>query len=326
MQDTDRIAQSLGTTESGSPLGWRTPQRIWTFGRRLILEDEAIVWRRDLPHDGHRVLPDFTLLVEFVRLAEESIDDEQFLVFARRWGLLGLCSHGLPRTHDQNTIPYSVSFGLWLNGDWNCSSGVESPEPVEWWRYWARQARALVALIASVRMGEAGAIEHWETVWSPGPWVRDELREKTRDVIEEVRLGLHIRVIDEIGVQRDELAHSIETWLRLASVGLKVHWWSEGPRPVLTNVALFDTIGMLILFLGGDSSGFAVCSGCHAPFMPQRRLGPRDRARYCADCRRDHRPQREASRSAYRRNTADPVFRAKEAARRRASRRRRPGD
>jgi len=320
MPDSHRLSRPLGDTESGSPLEWRTPQRIWTFGKRLVLEDGAIVLRVDLPHDGHRALPDFELLSEFVRLADESVAETRVLAFARRWGLLGLCPHGLPRTHDRNRIPYSIGFGLWLIGDWTCSSGVETPEPIEGWRYWARQARALVALIASLRMDDVGAIEHWETLWSPGSWVHGDLWARATDVIEEIRLDLHDRVIDEIGVQRDQLAKSVETWLRLASVELKVNWFGDRPQPVLTNATLFDTIGMLILFLGGDLSGFALCSGCHAPFIPGRRLGPRDRARYCVACRGEHRPQREASKAAYRRNAMDPAYRAKEAARRRASR------
>jgi hypothetical protein len=322
MRDTTRTTSlaGLGQRESGTPLSWRSPARIWTFGSRYDVRDEEIVWVMDRPHDGHFVTPDFGLLRAFVGLADPDASAQDVLAFARAWGMLGLCPHGLPRTHDPNSIPYSVGFPLSITADWSCESGVKSREQVDWWRYWAGQAAALASLIAAVRSDQLGPPAHWETLWSPGPWARGGLWDESADAVAEIRDDLQAGAIDHVPGQRDEIAGALDAWLRLAQVRVKVNWWSEQLRIEIRNRGLFDSIGLLLVFLAGDLEGFALCHACQTPFVPRRRLGPRDRARYCADCRAEHRPQREASRAAYRRKAADPVFRAKEAARRRASR------
>lgn len=315
------VPGSLAVRESGVPLAWRSPRRIWTPGSAVELNDGSIVWGRTKPSDRGFIEPEFRLLDEFVRLADPAASDEQILSFARSWGLLGLCSHGLPRTHDPNSIPYSLSFGLWLTGNWWCQSGLSSPEPVACWRYWARQAAALATLIAAVRAETLGAPRDWEVLWSPGPWVSGEPWDQSIAAIDGGYRYLRQRVFGQLGSQREHLAGALQTWLRLGGVQIEVSWaFSERPRVDVRNRGLFDTIGLLLVFVAGELEGFTFCHACRAPIAPRRRLGPRDRWRYCAACRTEKRPQQEASRAYHRRTAADPAFRAAEAARKREAR------
>jgi hypothetical protein len=310
----------LGQRESGLPLSWRNPARIWTFGSRYDLDNGQIVWNKERLRGGHWVTPDFRMLRAFIRLGSPAASAEDFLAFARAWGTLGLCPHGLPRTHDPSVVPYGVGFPLWIRGDWSCTAGGStSPEQIEWWRYWARQATALASLVAAVRSERLGQQSDWETLWAHGPWAIGGPWDNDADVIAEIRSDLP-GGIEHIALQRESIAGALEAWLRLAAIQVTVNWRSESLKVEVRNRSLFDSIGLLLVFLAGDLEGFVFCHACHTPFVPRRRLGPRDRALYCADCRAEHRPQRDASRRAHRRRAADPAYLAQEAARRRATR------
>jgi len=273
------------------------------------------------PSDTGFVRPEFRLLEEFVRLADPGAGDDQILSFARAWGLLGLCPHGLPRTHDRNQIPYSLSFGFWLSANWWCTSGVDQPERIEWWRYWAGQAAALASLIAAVREERLGAPTDWEVLWTPGPWVTGDPWDQSTRAIEGRYRYLRERVLEGLGAQRELLAGALQDWLRLGGVQVEVSWaLTERPTVEVRNHALFDTIGLLLTFLAGDLEGFTFCHACGAQIVPHRRLGPRNRWRYCAACRAARRPQREASRAYHRRQAVDPAYQVAEAARKRAAR------
>ncbi len=76
----------------------------------------------------------------FLRLATEE-DDEAYVRFAQDFGVLGLGTDGLPITDWRSAGPGPVVAGdpLW---HW---------EPIEAWRVWARNARALVALSVALK-------------------------------------------------------------------------------------------------------------------------------------------------------------------------------
>jgi hypothetical protein len=310
----------LGVTEAGVPLAWRNPYRIWTLGPRYRLREGGIVFDPILPRGGHLVTPTFRTLTEFVKLADPATTDEDILEYARRWGMLGLCPHGLPRTHDARRVPYSLGLGLWLADDYTCGSGIDSPERVSWWRFWAGQAWALVAVMANLRAERSANEDGWEVLLTPGPWITTKIASEVSDVVLEDRADLGARVTDNVAAQRDHCAAVLEAWLRMARVQPQVRWWIDGPRLEVRNSGLFDSLGLLLTFLGGDRHGIAFCHACRAPLIPTKRLGRRDRAHYCQSCRDEGRPRRDASRAYYRRKAADPTFLESEAARQRRRR------
>lgn len=310
---------SLGSTEQGVPLSWRNPAPIRTFGSRYQLRDHAIVFEISGPHDSHRVTPTFAMLSKFVELADANLSNDRVLEFARRWGMLGLCHHGLPRNHDQHRVPYSLGLGLSLDDDYPCRSGVFEPEPISAWRFWASQAAALMRVMSALRADDLGRHEDWEVLWMPGPWVPEGVASEVTDVVQDIRDDLESRVLRAAGAERDLCAGALETWLRLGRVEPRVSFGSV-PRLELRNSGVFDSLGLLLIFLGGDVTGFAFCHSCRTPLIPVKRLGPRDRAHYCQACREEGRPARDAKRAYYRRRAVDPAFRVAEAARKRRRR------
>jgi hypothetical protein len=316
------VPSPLGVRESGVPLAWRSPARLWAPGSRLEVVDGAIVWvtGKKVP-DGGLVAPDFRLLDEFVRLADPIASDGQIVAFARAWGQLDLCPHGLPRTHDPNSIPHSLNLGFSLGGDWRCRSRVGDSEQLDWWRYWARQAAALRSLIADVRLEKLGSQDDWEVTWTAGPWATGDAWEHAKRAVADSLEYLRSNTSSSLALQRELIARALQSWLRLGGVQVEISWtFSERPSVEVRNKGLFDTIGLLLVFLAGQLEGFALCRGCGTQISPGRRLGPHDRARWCAVCRDEGRPRREASRAYHRRKAADSAFRAAEADRKRRSR------
>ena len=77
----------------------------WTGdGMRLIvpkdikLRRQGLFWRDGtLPFDRVAVTPN--LLGEFLKLGLSDSTGEDVLVFAQRWGVIGICEHGFPHSH-----------------------------------------------------------------------------------------------------------------------------------------------------------------------------------------------------------------------------------
>src|SRR5579871_6732932 len=69
----------------------------------IQISDEKIIWRVGRPTESGEMLslreiePDSQLFTRFMKL--HSADDKQLLDFARNYGVLGLCEHGLPMFH-----------------------------------------------------------------------------------------------------------------------------------------------------------------------------------------------------------------------------------
>src|ERR1700682_234453 len=74
--------------------------RVEVAGDRLIVPGRA----PDGDSDWKAVEAPDDLLRRFVALT--GAKDEKILGFARRWGLLGLCEHGLPSEHNREIDPY----------------------------------------------------------------------------------------------------------------------------------------------------------------------------------------------------------------------------
>lgn len=320
------IAGLMEDTETGVPRAWRMAGFFFSPGRALEIHDGSIVWRLGTEDSGLFVDPKPEMLIEFVGLARPNVTDGRILEYAQTWGMLELCPEGLPRTHDVNLIPSSLGLGASLHVRSHCQrGGMGEPERLEWWRYWAAQAAALAQIIASLRSSRLAASQDWETLRRPGPWAVGEDWERTLRLVGEPLDQMFVSASRSQMQQRRLVGRTLDAWLLLADVRPKISWTSVRPVIEFRPAGLFGTLGLQLVFAAAEIDGFELCYGCHAPIVPRRRLGPRDLHIYCQHCREEGRPSREANEARYRRRSADPEFRQREAQRQRARRARKRG-
>jgi hypothetical protein len=220
---------------------------------------------------------------------------EGCLRFARRWGRLGLCPHGLPE-HSAN-----VMHGKYHDGTWRrtcpllkiCDHRQEFPEPLDAWVALARQAKAILRLTTELEDGQGGNSTAWEAL-NAGPdglWGWRNHR------------GTHNRngtvAYDEIpdtetaaAWRWSEITGAVNRWLQAAHVGPSVARTPGSYSVTLGGNGLLGALGIQLMMAISPSqwrsrlSGVAHCSHCGEAFQPMRRLRRRQN-NFCPDCRAD---------------------------------------
>ena len=233
----------------------------------------------------------------FLRLAGAS--DQQVLEYARTWGSLGLC-----RPH----------LRLLYHGGAQCE--LLLVEPVEVWRFCARQLGALLRVAAQLRGGDTPTQEDWDLLqlWPdrlgpeelealagpepPRPWPVPRASRGTfltmpwtGDFLLRVELGREPEPRERhraLDPKRQALATSLN-WTRVAK--LANAWLHEsGLRPTLKAIGGIDSPLWLGYEFGGLSSVLAIqvadalayhdlylCDLCQAPFSTRQRRRPSER-------------------------------------------------
>ena len=87
--------------------------------------------------------------------------------YARRWGVLEICKHGLPASHNPFR-PDRDDYCSPMSGAGGCL-----PSPVSTWRLLSARFRALVRIDAKLRAGELGMPEDWRLL---SPHIKDNKR------------------------------------------------------------------------------------------------------------------------------------------------------
>lgn len=111
--------------------GWYVPEVVNLQGDDLVWDWFSTNARAG--QEANRIRATSELLGNFIRLHDA--DDDRILKFARKWGMLYLCEHGLPARH---TGDVCLPLGKWigLNG--------RNHEPIEGWRIYSRKAHELL--------------------------------------------------------------------------------------------------------------------------------------------------------------------------------------
>ena len=266
-------------------------ERLLPVGELMVpndveLEGEWLCWgwgvdplqwttRRPGPH----------ILRDFVRLADG--DGPTIRAYARRWGILGICEHGLPSSHlgNEDGTPRCRPLSRREDPAWR----FDGREPLERWRHFARQARAILNLAASLHTDQPGQPEDWQVVVQhrkqPVPWWRPSVE------AEWILLSSVVQEWIRIGDVRPVMA-------RGPTQGRQVEFGSSAG-----GTRLFGTLACQLLFTIARVTGVAVCSACAAIYTPTRRPRP-DQRRYCQSCRAGGVPQRDAQRDRQRRRRA----------------------
>lgn len=267
------------------------------------------------------------LFAAFVELA--TAPDIHIRDYARRWGVLRICRHGLPASHNppkpHNTAPHGVSATSVLN---------------------SVAARFGALSTHSEFLKHAGAaLADWQSQYAPTECrplgldrTKNELVPKAAlawEPIESWRLfaGQAVSVLQiahrlrggkvglpadwqrvyglsgqqapwwdqHVDVERLILARVINEWLALGGVRPSLSWSRPDPDVQLFGANLFSAIALQLAFAVSGRDGIAVCSACGRPYLPTRRPKAGQR-RYCKPCRMDGAPGRDAQNDCYRRN------------------------
>lgn len=203
-----------------------------------------------------------TALMAFLNLADAS--DREVAAFVRRHGHLGLCDHGLPRTHRplaNETIRRMGALCMHVT-----EGGTSGAEPLDHLRAWSQLARATVAAAAADEPEQipSEVALHWATVFgAPMP------------VLPADRRAAASRLLNRV-------------WLPLGLVRAEVNL---NGAPAVQTVAYAGVIGVIALqliraCLRGD---IAYCGVCGIAALAKRR--PQRGRRYLCGaeaCRREN--------------------------------------
>jgi hypothetical protein len=237
------------------------------------LEGERLVWK-DATIPSQYARPGPGLLERFIEL--HGAAPPAIRAYARRWGVLGICKHQLPATHNPEPVPF-------LSGPMTACRPLGWREGAPWepltaWRRYAAQMRALLNIGARLREGQRGRLEDWGVLYP------------RRDAHPEKRWWGHQVEADRAGV-----AHELREWLHIGQVALEPAW--DEPARLTLRIGVPGLFGALVAQLAlaiARTDGLAVCSACGMTYLPQRRPDPH-RRRYCPPCRRGGAPLRDAA-------------------------------
>jgi hypothetical protein len=254
----------------GRPIAWDK----WWVPSPVNIERDRLVWGLS---DGRLVHETDRLLEGFMPLAEAT--DGDICNYARRWGVFGICVHGLPASHYPRPEPLPNPLPSGERLPWCYPQGYWEGEPyelIEDWRGYSRKVSAIANVASRLHGGELGTREDWEVLNSTaggGPTIP-----RTRSIAADQR-GLCV-VVNQL--------------LRQAQVGVRYSW--EHDRAILQfdGAGLFGALVVQLALAIGRTDGLAVCSGCGVSYVPRRRPR-RDRRRYCEQCVRRGVPQRDAA-------------------------------
>lgn len=239
-----------------------------------------------------------SMLADFVRLCDA--DDAAILSYARKWGVLNICEHGLPCSHNQ--YPYGL-----IDGVKPCLPQLLTPLPaqgsdfrfgerLEHWRVWSRKAKALMTIGSHLNRRKLPRYGDWEVIkgFCESPWETESRP-----------------YMKSLASARKELAWEVDHWIALSQVRPRISWnetvadWRCSLDALCTGPNLFGVLAVyLIGAIAAPGRGIAICSSCAQPYIPERRPDP-NRNNYCRHC------QGKSGKQAARRDAARR-FRAKQ--------------
>lgn len=293
---------------------------VWRLSRKAVTDEDrlqAMAPERARVFGGYLAIqPGPGLLRGFAALADAHRG--RVLTYAKQWGVLGLCEHGMPACHRG---PVEHSDGCYPLG-WDGGGGRE---PLKAWRFYAQRAAICLRVASRLRRG--------------GRLTRDELKKPSLEVLKEsaasrVRQGAgltgdEVKVLTfgmvedspelEAAESWDALSMWASSWMRWGGVRPQLLSARSGepPRLVLApewtplkpHLPLFGALGIQLAFALASERGWACCSACGAFYDP-RRSPAAGRSNFCPDC--GVRAAWRTAASRYRRKTAQKASDVKE--------------
>jgi hypothetical protein len=264
---------------------------VWAVPGKLSVAGDLLVWSGPR-RVGEWPTPDMLrgMLSNFLNLDEGS--DQQVLEFARRWGVLGLCKHGLSAGHVHAAAigPAGAEPPLVRFQYHHCAAVRRSNqyvEPLAVWRSYAAQFNAALRIAAAIRRGQLGDLADWHTLQE---WCGGVMRFNTPEDAKHL------------------LAAVVNRWLEMTDVRPRFYWIADRTLFTLTNKmgsALFPALVVQLMVEISQSKGLTRCSGCGDVFALKLGQSAR-RSRFCPNCQKQNMPARLAARRYREREITDP--------------------
>lgn len=229
----------------------------------------AICWNYSLDDMGSASQDG--LLEAFLRLM--GAEPAKHLAFARRYGPLMICQHGLPPAHQ----PPGRFGNLSLSGC-RCAR----IEPLSVWGSYVEMFAALLTLAARLEGSPEGWTDERIELWKRALWWT------SRDEIPWWRKGRRS--------DKRVLLLTLEYWLGATGVRPMLYRPAEALRIRLGGGGVMGALSLQTTLAAARSDGIAFCSECQMPYAPKRRPNP-SRRNYCPTCRDEGVPNRDAQRA-----------------------------
>lgn len=237
-------------------------------------DEGLLLWRWEDKATSQPLRPEahgFGLLCEFMNLADAPV--ETVLAFARKWGVLEICQHGLPCTHN---LDYADKFlGRWCF-PLSYNEYKYFYEPIQFWHFYAGQMRALLNIAVRLKQGVPGLIENWKVIQATGLMQKSEV-----EVLgEELFAAIYGRTVED---DRKFVLKLLDRWLSMGDVRPNLVWDDEHCSVSFDNT-LFGMLVMQLMLEICSSGGIAFCHGCGKSYAPKVRRPKVGQRNYCRDC------------------------------------------
>ncbi len=191
--------------------------------------------------------PSRTMLDRFVALA--GAKPETICAFSRKCGVLGICAqHKMPSSHD-------------LDCDLICGpSAAWWAEPLDRWRFYAAQFRSVLRIGNELNDGRLGQKEDWAIL---DPEQDPTFSKPTHRTV--LRAGA--------AGARQRLAGIVSDLLEFGAVSPDLVW-EDGRWKIfyhsIGNERMFGALAIQLMLAVASADGFATCSACGNPYIPER--------------------------------------------------------
>ncbi len=263
------------------------------------VDGDELVW--DGHSQSHSVTLERTTLDEFVRLADAPAD--RVRRYVEHWGPLGLClAHRLPHAlAESRSSTEAPCMPIMIGGPFR--------EPIEGYRFFARQARAMIQITHQIRRRSLSGVDqkrprlpsrrsndpnvqyfpaaahpHVKALavpakqWEP---LRSLFTSPLDGVFEALtRPGSVASVEDEMRA----IQHAITTWMVLGQVEVRWAWQVDRADPEISLGCshLFGGLALALALQTTRMSHLHMCEDCGSPFTPARKKAV---VRWCPACR-----------------------------------------
>jgi hypothetical protein len=248
---------------------------------------------------------------------------DRVVAFARRWGVLGLCEHGLPASHRSYhrllQTYLAMADGRWLDparhkalldSDLRVLEALEGSERhldleaceplaceslLAGWVF-ASQARAVAAAATMLRDNrpcddEIQAVRSLRPAfrWSEPPLPPPIAAGGQRITIP----GTDTTFVTPpktqrttFEAQRSFIALVVQEWLEFADLALSVEWQPIGPMKIrYSSGGLFSAVAVSLALSVSGAKGIWLCCHCGNPYSDRKRAPQKGKLHYCSACK-----------------------------------------
>jgi hypothetical protein len=262
----------------------------WHIPASIELDKGRLVWNPDLAL-GNVQRPGPGMLTQFVALADG--DADKTLRYAQQWGVLGICRHNVPASHN---LPLLIGKRTKGCSPPRAANRSMCWEPLRVWWNFSRQALAILRIADHLRAGVPGSREDWKVVYQVAATYHvDWEKESDLAVVRMLDRGTdQIWPLQTIGRQRSCVVSFVNEWIGMGDVRLYVTWGELGEPGEQQGIklggdwaycGLFGALAVqLALAVGGSGTEkTAVCAACGKPY--QCKISPKEGQRnFCKAC------------------------------------------